>query len=66
MVSLGCPATIRLDLGTENVKVAAVHYAFRELHSDSMSGEKSVSFGKSPANIVRKHIMPYGNCLIMY
>lgn len=47
----GCPTVIRLDRGTENVKMAAVQYAFRENHLDELSGEKSFRFGTSPANI---------------
>ena len=43
---------IRLDCVSENVKVAAVHYAFREHHTDQLSGESSFRFGTSPANIV--------------
>ena len=43
-----CPAVIRLDRGSENVKIAAVHYAFRESHTDQLSGEKSFIFGSSP------------------
>ena len=49
----GCPAVLCMDCGTENSKVAAVQYAFRELHNDSLSGERSFRFGASPANIVR-------------
>ena len=37
--------------GTENVKVAAIQYAFREEANDEYAGNKSV-FGTSPANIV--------------
>ena len=45
----GCPAVVRLDRGTENVKIAAVQYTFRENHG---AGDKSFRFGTSPANIV--------------
>ena len=45
-----------MDRGTENVKVAAVQYAFREEHADDYAGISSVRFGTSPANIV-KHII---------
>ena len=48
---------IRLDCGTENVKVAAVQYAFRENHGDVLSGENSVRFGTSPSNIVHNYII---------
>ena len=51
-IYVGCPTVIRLDRGTENVKMAAVQYAFRENHLDELSGEKSFRFGTSPANIV--------------
>lgn len=44
---------VRVDCGTENVKVAAVQYAFRENHSDDLAAEKSFRFGTSPANIVK-------------
>ena len=43
---------IRLDKGSENVRITAVQFAFRESHSDYLSGEKSFRFGTSPANIV--------------
>ena len=43
---------IRLDKGSENVRIAAVQFAFRESHSDYLSGEKSFRFGTLPANIV--------------
>lgn len=43
---------IRMDRGTENTKVAALHYAMRETENDEYSGPKSVQFGTSPANIV--------------
>ena len=32
----GCPAVVRLDRGTENVKIAAVQYTFRENHGDNL------------------------------
>lgn len=40
---VGRPAVVRLDCGTENVKVAAVQYAFRERHIDHFSGERSLA-----------------------
>ena len=48
----GCPSVLCMDRGTENSKVAAVQYAFREFHLDSLSGDHSFRFGTSPANIV--------------
>ena len=41
-----------MDRGTENSKVAAVQYAFREFHLDSLSGDHSFRYGTSPANII--------------
>ena len=41
-----------MDRGTENTKVAALHYAFRENDNDEYAGTNSVRFGTSPANIV--------------
>ena len=46
-----------MDRGTENSQVAAVQYAFRESHSDSLAGNRSFRFGTSPANIVRIWIL---------
>lgn len=43
---------IRMDRGTENTKIAALQYAFREFDDDEFAGEKSVCYGTSPANIV--------------
>ena len=42
-----------MDRGTENSRVAAVQYAFREFHADNLAGDRSFRFGTSPANIVR-------------
>lgn len=49
----GCPTVLCMDRGTENSRVAAVQYAFRESHTDSLAGNRSFRFGTSPANIVR-------------
>ena len=43
---------IIMERGTENTKVAALHYAMRETENDEYSGPRSVQFGTSPANIV--------------
>ena len=43
---------VRMDCGTENVKVATVQYAFRATHSDRFAGERSFMYGTSPANVV--------------
>lgn len=48
----GCPSVLRMDKGTENVKVAATQYAFREGQNDAFAGNGSIRFGTSPANIV--------------
>lgn len=53
-ISIGCPSVLRMDRGTENTKVAALQYAFREDGTDEYAGIKSVRFGTSPANIVRQ------------
>lgn len=45
---------VRMDCGTENVKVAATQFAFRADHSDSHAGDKSFVYGTSPANVVSK------------
>lgn len=34
----GCPSIIRMDRGTENTKIAALQYSFREDHSDEYAG----------------------------
>ena len=47
----GCPSVLCMNRGTENSKVAAMQYAFREFHLDSLSGDNSFRFGTSPANI---------------
>ena len=41
-----------MDRGTENTKIAAVQFSFREDHSDEYAGTRSIRFGTSPANIV--------------
>lgn len=41
-----------MDKGTENVKVAATQYGFRETQNDAFAGNRSIRFGTSPANIV--------------
>ena len=41
-----------MDRGTENTKVAALQYAFRENDDDEHAGTSSIRFGTSPANTV--------------
>ena len=41
-----------MDRGTENTKIAALQFSFREDHSDEYAGTCSIRFGTSPANIV--------------
>ncbi len=53
MFRKGCPRVVRMDCGTENVKVAATQFAFRADHDDSHAGVKSFAYGTSPANVVR-------------
>ena len=48
----GCPSVLQMDKQTENVKVAATQYAFREGQNDAFAGNGSIRFGTSPANIV--------------
>ena len=43
---------VRCDHGTENTSLATVQIAFRLLHDDSLSGEKSFVYGPSKSNIV--------------
>ena len=56
---IGCPTLVRMDCGTENVKVAAVQYAFRALGTDSFAGNKSYIYGSSPSNVVLYHVDIY-------
>lgn len=49
----GCLAIIRMDRGSENCKLAAAQYAFREQHNDEFSAEKSFRYGSSVKNTVR-------------
>ena len=51
-IYIGCPRVIRADKGTENVRVAAVQYALRREHDNSLAAEKSIRYGSSPANTV--------------
>ncbi len=46
-----CPCIVRMDCGTENVGIGAIHTAFHMQHTDSLA-ELSVRYGKSPANVV--------------
>ncbi len=39
--TLGCPAILRSDYGTENATLATIHVTFRLQHVDSLAGEKS-------------------------
>ena len=41
---------VRCDHGTENTSLATVQIAFRLLHDDSLSGEKSFVYGPSKSN----------------
>ena len=43
---------VRMDFGTENVKVATVQYAFPARHSYRVAVERSFMYGTSPANVV--------------
>lgn len=52
VMCIGCPYTIRMDSGTENVHIAAVQYAFRASHEGDRSGRESFIYGTSPANVV--------------
>ena len=49
-IFIGCPSVLRMDRGTENTKVAALQYAFREDGTDEYAGIKSVPFGTCPVN----------------
>jgi hypothetical protein len=46
----GCPRVICSDRGVENSKIAESHIAFRLLHSDHNSGNKSYRYVTSPRN----------------
>ncbi len=46
------PCVIRMDKGSENTKVAALQYAFRENHVDQFVADMSIRFGTSHGNIV--------------
>ncbi len=46
-----------MDHGTENSVVGAVQYAMRVDGHDAFSGERSIRYGTSPANIVCHDIM---------
>ena len=49
--NLGCTASvIRADMGTENVKIAAIQRYLRHDSGDSWSGEKSFLYGRSVSN----------------
>ncbi len=54
-----------MDKGTENSKVAAAQYAFREGHNDDLAAEKSFCYGTSPANIVSLPIVYVFNILTL-
>ena len=46
----GVLTLIRTHAGTENVEIHAIQVALRLGHRDSMSGYRSVSFGRSTSN----------------
>lgn len=46
----GVPRAIRIDCGTENVRLSDLQKAFRLIHQDSMAGDHSVITGRSVAN----------------
>ncbi|XP_022786842.1 uncharacterized protein LOC111327021 isoform X2 [Stylophora pistillata] len=46
----GCPILVRTDCGTENGTVAAIQSYFRQEGNDEFAGEKSHTYGTSPAN----------------
>ena len=50
--SVGCPAILRCDYGTENTSLATVQIGFRLQHNDSLAGPKSFLYGPSKSNIV--------------
>ena len=48
----GRPSILRMDHGTENSFIGAIQYSMREDGQDPFSGERSIRYGTSPANIV--------------
>ena len=56
---------MRCDRGTENISLATYQVAFRSLHSDLLSGQRSIIYGKSSANIVSYiNIKIFSGCII--
>ena len=51
--SVGCPELVRMDHGTENVKVAECQIALRMGHTDCRAKERSIQYGSSPTNSVQ-------------
>ena len=51
----GCPCILRMDRGTENVRVAEVQVALRMNHTDERAGVRSIIYGSSPTNSVRPY-----------